>query len=232
MASNHLSAPSLSEQQAQAFWSKVGIGGESACWPWQRARHWTGYGLVTYNKRQFKAHRIAYWLQTGEWPGEMFVRHTCDNPPCCNPKHLLIGTPAQNTQDAVRRGRHWAASNLGHKLTVADVIDIHWALHAGFTTNHIGALYGITAGLVSHIKTGRAWPDIRPAVPHGKATRKKTGKTPTDFSKYRLLQQADLDQLREWVDAGKSKRSFAIAKGVSEGIVHREYRLRILGEAK
>jgi hypothetical protein len=51
-------------------------------------------------------HRVAWEDANGqEVPAGLFVRHTCDNPPCCNPAHLLIGTPADNVRDAVERGR-------------------------------------------------------------------------------------------------------------------------------
>lgn len=58
-----------------------------------------------------RAHRVAYWLTTGEWPADHVVRHTCDNPPCVNPAHLLLGTHSDNTQDKMDRGRQPVNAN-------------------------------------------------------------------------------------------------------------------------
>ena len=74
-------------------------------------RHVHGYGyfcLYRSGKRRthrFLAHRLAFALAHGYWPTGRIVRHRCDNPPCVNPAHLLVGTQAQNMEDAVERGR-------------------------------------------------------------------------------------------------------------------------------
>lgn len=60
----------------------------------------------------YLTHRIAWTLGHNpnatrvEVPSGLLVRHTCDNPPCCNPAHLITGTQAQNTADMMERGRH------------------------------------------------------------------------------------------------------------------------------
>lgn len=50
-------------------------------------------------------HRMAYELYYGPILDGLVVRHTCDNPPCVNPLHLKVGTYADNTRDAMERGR-------------------------------------------------------------------------------------------------------------------------------
>ncbi len=66
-----------------------------------------GYGRWyvpgTRGQKIVMTHRLAYFLARGEWPP--VVRHTCDNPPCINPEHLVAGTHADNVADRVRRGR-------------------------------------------------------------------------------------------------------------------------------
>jgi len=69
-----------------------------------------GYGhMQTYrygNKRQTEyVHRIAYQEFIGEIPNEMLVMHTCDNPKCCNPDHLKLGSQAENMKDCRDKGR-------------------------------------------------------------------------------------------------------------------------------
>lgn len=85
-------------------------GGENACWPWRGARmRSSGYGVFNvgaYNKpRQVGAHRLAYQLFIGTIPPNYSICHHCDNPPCCNPKHLFAGTALDNMTDMHAKGR-------------------------------------------------------------------------------------------------------------------------------
>ena len=89
--------------EADRFWSKVDRTGE--CWLWLAARGRTGYGRFRQPKGHEYAHRVAYRLTFGPIPEGMVVRHICDNPPCCNPEHLLLGTQSDNNKDSVARGR-------------------------------------------------------------------------------------------------------------------------------
>lgn len=90
------------------FWRKVDqSGGPDACWPWMGARKPKGYGnfcTVRTPPKTVLAHRYAYEQTHGPIPEGLVLRHRCDNPPCCNPAHLLPGTGAENTQDAIERG--------------------------------------------------------------------------------------------------------------------------------
>jgi hypothetical protein len=75
------------------------------CWEFQGRRlHEKGtltYGLTRYGR----AHRASFEFYKGVIPEGMLVCHTCDNPPCINPKHLFLGTNKTNRQDAKRKGR-------------------------------------------------------------------------------------------------------------------------------
>jgi hypothetical protein len=76
-----------------------------ACWPWTGWHDEKGYGRVNIGSRTTHAHRLAFELAGGTIPTGHVVRHTCDNPPCCNPAHLRTGTVADNQRDMVARGR-------------------------------------------------------------------------------------------------------------------------------
>lgn len=75
------------------------------CWEWQGGKS-KGYGRISVNGSPYSTHRIAYAERYGPIPDGMIVRHKCDNPPCCNPDHLELGTQADNIADMVSRGRH------------------------------------------------------------------------------------------------------------------------------
>ena len=87
----------------ERFWNKVDIGAREECWPYRAFKH-KGYGRHKVNNKNIRAPRYSFFLHYGFYPP--VVRHTCDNPPCVNPSHLLEGTPALNAQDMMARGRH------------------------------------------------------------------------------------------------------------------------------
>lgn len=95
------------------FWSNVAIGTPDACWEWQGARkdgtHHYGRFRATVAGRyaNHSAHRVAWFLMHGEWPQPgVVVCHSCDNPPCCNPSHLWLGTQRDNARDRGEKGRY------------------------------------------------------------------------------------------------------------------------------
>ena len=80
---------------------------EGGCLEWTGARHPTGYGQIGVTTGVLAyTHRVAWeFAFRREVPDGMWVLHHCDNPPCCNPDHLFLGTPMDNTRDMIRKGR-------------------------------------------------------------------------------------------------------------------------------
>lgn len=106
------------------LWRRVDRGALDACWVWTGPTNRKGYGTLTEgqgSKRHVLAHRAAWIATNGPIPGGLHVLHSCDNPPCCNPAHLHLGTIAQNNREMVERGRHWNAAKThckrGHEFT-------------------------------------------------------------------------------------------------------------------
>lgn len=85
-------------------WAKPGKDPDS-CWEWTGYCSKFGHGQMSAWGRTEPAHRVAYRLFNGPIPTGLVVRHTCDNPPCTNPKHLILGTVKDNADDRETRGR-------------------------------------------------------------------------------------------------------------------------------
>lgn len=140
------------------FWDRVVIAGPDDCWEWQGSRN-RGYGLLGSHGLSLRANRVAYVLGHGPIPDGFMVMHSCDNPPCCNPAHLSLGTGADNTADAVAKGRMTGApkglANIHGKLTDDDVRAIRAARAAGEPCRSVAERFGIHPVHVSYIATGR-----------------------------------------------------------------------------
>lgn len=70
------------------------------CWAWA--------GTIVNGRAQLlgtPAARYSYTLFNGPIEGGLHVRHTCDNPGCTNPLHLVTGTHTDNMRDMAERGR-------------------------------------------------------------------------------------------------------------------------------
>jgi len=148
------------------FWSRVNSGLPDECWLWQGKADAAGYGRYSRNKRADFAHRVAWELTHNQRvPAGLIIRHTCDNPPCCNPSHLVIGTHRDNGRDMVIRDRtgHRMPRGSAHpaaKLSEADVRDIRAAAAAGATYASLSRQYNIVAPGIRAIVLRRTWKHV------------------------------------------------------------------------
>lgn len=151
----------FNQRAPDRFWAKVDkSGGPDACWEWQGTRAPNRYGSVTFHNRAVSTHRLAWELTHGPITDGLWVLHRCDNPPCCNPAHLFLGTPTDNAQDRNAKGRANTArgERTGHaKLTDAQVLDIRARYAAGETGRALAREYGVSPAAVSNIMTGKRW---------------------------------------------------------------------------
>jgi hypothetical protein len=112
------------QKDVERFWRKVDKESSqtfyngSRCWEWKAACNEHGYGIVGMGGRiggTHLAHRVAYQMKFGEIPNGLFACHHCDNPLCCNPIHLFLGTQKDNMQDMQSKGRKVVSVMSGEK---------------------------------------------------------------------------------------------------------------------
>lgn len=90
---------------ADRFWSKVDRRNSDECWEWKACRMFDGRGQIRVAGKNMLAPRLAWNLVFGEIPPGIHVCHKCDNPPCCNPSHLFLGSDADNVHDCIAKQR-------------------------------------------------------------------------------------------------------------------------------
>lgn len=114
-----------------------------------------GYPVVKRNGKTRFLHHLVYAERNGEIPKGMVVRHTCDNPKCINPDHLILGTHADNVADRVARGRSAKGEQNGRaKLTVGKVKEI---LKSTESFVALARTYGVDRKTIHLIKQRKIW---------------------------------------------------------------------------
>ena len=126
------------------------------CWLWTGARTSDGYGVMGVGRKQFRAHRLSYQEFKGEIPLGMQVCHSCDVPLCVNPDHLFVGTPQQNTDDMIAKGRRPVIlPRRTMKLTTSDHHRIKELRESGMTLAEIAWQYDVVIQTISAVCNGR-----------------------------------------------------------------------------
>ena len=134
------------------------------CINWPGLRNARGYGYFHVNGRYTSAHRLMWQKAAGgPIPPSGIIMHTCDNPPCVNPRHLRLGTALDNVTDCNSKGRrHWARGVGCHnKLSEKEVIVIRkFYAQGGMSQKALGTRFGVAASTVGCIIRRRSWKHI------------------------------------------------------------------------
>lgn len=144
------------------------------CWEWQRVRDKDGYGKFSYTgKKNTRAHRFVYELWNKQTLSkDVLACHYCDNPPCCNPLHIWIGTHTDNHHDRDRKGRGaWqrpgttmprveGEKHPSAKLTASQVQDIRQLYAAGISSPKLARQFGIAKYGILAIVHRRIWKSV------------------------------------------------------------------------
>ncbi len=149
---------------ALRFWSKVDIAPVEMCWEWLASiSKPSPYPRFKLGDKTITAHRAAWTLAYGPIPKRLLVRHKCDNPKCCNPAHLELGTHQDNVNDMMRRGRHTKVSLAGSSNPRAKLDEVTVkAIRAKYATGTTSTIklareFAVSQGLISQIVNQRIW---------------------------------------------------------------------------
>ncbi len=156
----------------EKFWARVDVKEDDECWEFKNQPSQI-YGV--YNKKidgKWKAirpHRYAWSQHNGRSiPDGLFVCHSCDNPKCCNPTHLWLGTNSDNILDAIAKfgswvvGQHTYIGEKHHssKLTEEQVLDIRARVEQGERQVDLAKEYNVTRTMLSKIILRKSWKHI------------------------------------------------------------------------
>jgi hypothetical protein len=147
----------------QKFWSKVLV--QDGCWSWLGCKLPAGYGIIGGGRKSTRnhyAHRVSYEIHMGAIPDGFVVMHTCDNPECTNPKHLLAGTSKQNSQDMVAKKRCKPPFLRGEdhgkaKLSDEDVRAIRSSNQSDVS---LAALHKVSRSAIRDARSGKNWSHV------------------------------------------------------------------------
>jgi hypothetical protein len=140
-------------EESTRFWTKVDKKDKDECWEWLACRSSLGYGCFKSRKLAAKglAHRWSYLNYYGEFDKDMNVLHRCDNPSCVNPRHLFLGTHADNMGDAAAKGR------LVRKHEPSTVIRAVELIRRGVKKCLVSRKTGISQPNLCDIMNGTTW---------------------------------------------------------------------------
>ena len=150
----------------ERFMSFVDTKNAGGCWIWTGTKTGKGYGYFCMNGKRIGAHRASFILHKQVIPDGLQVCHKCDNPPCVNPDHLFTGTVADNSRDAMKKGRLKSLFtsesmsgelNTKSKLTANDVREIR---ASSIRNLDAAKKYGVSNVLIGLIRRRKIWVNV------------------------------------------------------------------------
>lgn len=143
-------------------WKFVDVRGDDECWNWLGGtvgRGGRAYGRFSMGDKMHLPHRVA--LSTvQDVPDDMCVLHSCDNPSCCNPAHLSVGTHKENTRDMLDKKRNGGPKGEVHHWSALTESEVHFIRHIDIPNKELARLFGVTRHSIANIKAGRTWKHV------------------------------------------------------------------------
>lgn len=206
----------------ERFWRHVVVRGPNDCWLWHGSTGHEGYGRISVKRdgkvRQLAAHRVAWELSNKRELGKRVARHSCDTPSCCNPRHIVPGTQAQNMLDAVERRRlnpsrgEWSPHA---KLTDAKVLALREDRAAGMSLTRLVKKYGVSAPVVANVYRGHGWKHVGGPIQEDPQLPEQTRKL-TAATEVQLVKEYQAGTL-----AGPLCEKFNVSRGTMVNILER-----------
>ena len=153
--------PILTGKALARYWAKVDKRGDDECWPWTRSLSAgkDGYGHLNVDKVIYDSHRLTWILTYGEIPEGMHVLHRCNFKPCCNPKHLYLGTHQDNMADLKASGHNFATR--GRALITEDQVrSIRAEVASGVSQRAIAQRLGMDPSSISDLVRRKSWKHV------------------------------------------------------------------------
>lgn len=142
--------------------NNIQVNKETECWEWQKSTNTDGYGSFVLHGTLYSVHRLSYELFVNKIPINKQILHSCDNPACCNPTHLRVGTLYDNVQDRQDRNRQARGITHGrHKLTEEEIISIRNLYATGkYIQQDIADEFNISRSHICNILNDKFWKHI------------------------------------------------------------------------
>lgn len=141
------------------FWSKVDVLGAGECWPWREGTTERGYGVFWVKGQNVRSNRFALLITIGEPSDPLHLSlHECDNPICCNPKHLRWGTSQDNADDRLERGTpRFGEYSANATISRAIVERLYRLRLEGWTIREAAAKEDIPYTTAMNVLVGKSW---------------------------------------------------------------------------
>jgi len=132
--------PELTERQKRNFWSKIHIGGVEDCWEWEGLTNRQGHGRISFENKDYIAHRVAHFLYLGIDPLDSKVIQTCGDHGCCNPAHFQLKKTQSLNESQIQCIREQAAQGVLYRT--------------------LAKQYNVARSTIYDIVNRRTWKDI------------------------------------------------------------------------
>lgn len=132
--------------------AKLELVGE--CWEFTGATD-DGYGRINSNGKAIQTHRLSYELWKGIIPKDKHVLHRCDNPPCCNPNHLFLGTAKTNAIDRMKKSRGYPSRKLSY-----DDVEFIRLCKDDYPQRYFAKKFGVSQCAIQRVQQGKTYAEV------------------------------------------------------------------------